>query len=94
VEIVVTQNGVAVARIVPEAARAHSTGGGRKPTAEHEAALARTEERLRAGFPLRIGKIDREEPYASARPWIEKYLKEQGVVAAFDGPPALRFTAC
>jgi prevent-host-death family protein len=73
-EFVVTRNGVPVARIVPEVARAPETlpNGKRKLTAEQEAALARTKERLRVGWPLGIEKIDREELYDDARSWMKR----------------------
>ena len=69
-EFIVTRNGVPVARIVPE----KTSDGKRTLTAEQEAALARTMERLRVGWPLGVKKVDREELYATSRPWIEKYL--------------------
>ncbi len=71
-EFVVTRNGVAVAHIVP----AIQPDGTRKLTARQEAALARSLERARTGWPLGVEKIDREELYATSRPWIEKALKE------------------
>ena len=62
-EFVVTRGGVPVARIVPERSRE----GERTLTPAQEAALARTLERLRDGWPLGIARVDRNELYDDAR---------------------------
>ncbi len=52
-EFVITRRGEAVARLAPAAAT-------RKLTPEQEAARRRTVRRLRKGWPLGIGKLDRD----------------------------------
>jgi prevent-host-death family protein len=75
-QFVVTRNGVPVARIVPEpvpgSAGAPQTGI-RKLTPAQELALAQTLERLSVGWPLGIEKVDREDLYDDARPWMKDY---------------------
>lgn len=62
-EFVVTRNGVPVARLVPERPR----DGSRKLTPAQEVALAESLARLRPGWPLDIGRLDRDALYDDAR---------------------------
>ena len=55
-EFVITRKGQPVARLVPIA-------GKRVLTAEQEAALERTVERMKTGWPLNIGRFNRDEIY-------------------------------
>jgi prevent-host-death family protein len=71
-EFVVTRNGVPVARVVPETVVQQLPDGRRQLTAEQEAALARTMERLSVGWPLGIEKFNREEIYDDARDWMKR----------------------
>ena len=57
-EIVVTRRGQPVARIVPA-----QPPGERRLTAEQEAALERTRQRLEKGWDLGGGKFNRDELY-------------------------------
>lgn len=57
-EILVTRRGQPVARIVPA-----QRPGERQLTPEQEAAHARSMERLRKGWDLGCGKLDRDELY-------------------------------
>jgi prevent-host-death family protein len=59
-EFVVTRNGVPVARIVPE----RQPDGRRRPTAEQEAALARSLDRARNADWGPIEHISRDQLYA------------------------------
>lgn len=52
-EFVITRNGEPVARLVP-------VSGRRVLTPEQEAALARTRERMRTGWPIGAGPLDRD----------------------------------
>ena len=55
-EIIITRRGEPVARLSPVSAK-------RVLTPEQEAALERTRKRLEKGWPLGIGKIDRDSLY-------------------------------
>jgi prevent-host-death family protein len=55
-EFVITRKGKPVARLVP-------TGGKRVLTPEQEAALERSVGRMAKGWPLNIGRFDRDEIY-------------------------------
>lgn len=55
-ELVITRHGVPVAKLIP-------AGGRRVLTAEQQAALERTRKRLKKGWPLGIGKLDRDSLY-------------------------------
>ncbi len=55
-EFVITRRGQPVARLSP-------VGGKRVLTREQQAALNRTRKRLEKGWPLGIGKIDRDSLY-------------------------------
>jgi prevent-host-death family protein len=55
-EFVITRNGKPVARLSP-------VGGKRVLTPEQEAARARMIARMEKGWPLNIGKFDRDEIY-------------------------------
>jgi prevent-host-death family protein len=55
-EIVVTRRGQPVIKLVP-------ASGKRVLTPEQEAALERTRKRLKKGWPLGIGKLDRDSLY-------------------------------
>jgi len=57
-EIVVTRRGVPVARIAPA-----RQDGVRRLTPEQEAAVERTRQRLKKGWPLGGAKFDRDEIY-------------------------------
>jgi prevent-host-death family protein len=59
-EFTITRNGEPVARLVP-------AGVKRVLTPEQEAARARLRARMEKGWPLGIGKINRDELYAEAR---------------------------
>ena len=61
-EFVVTRNGTPVARIVPELAQ----DGTRRLTPEQEKALAESMEWCRRGWPLGIGRLDRNALYDEA----------------------------
>lgn len=71
-EVTISRDGEPVARVVA----ASSVQSAPKLTQAQEAALERTTRRLETGWPLGIGKFDRDELYATARPWIERYLKD------------------
>jgi prevent-host-death family protein len=60
---VVTRNGVPVAQIVP----IQPVDGSRRLNGEQEMALAESLARLKKGWPLGIGRLDREELYGDAR---------------------------
>jgi prevent-host-death family protein len=62
-EFVVTRAGLPVARIVP----ALPQDGRRELTPEQRAALARTQQRLRHGWPLGIERVDRNMLHDEAR---------------------------
>jgi prevent-host-death family protein len=62
-EFVVTRNGVAVARISPE----RPADGRRQLTARQKRALADSVARLRQGWNLGIGRLDRDSLYDDAR---------------------------
>ena len=62
-EFVVTRNGKPVARIIPEPA----TDGARRLTIAQENALEASLAWLRRGWPLGIGRIDRDDLYDDAR---------------------------
>jgi len=55
-EIIITRRGEPVAKLSP-------VSGKRVLTPEQEAALARTRKRLEKGWPLGIGKVDRDSLY-------------------------------
>ncbi len=55
-EIIITRRGEPVAKLSP-------VSGKRVLTPEQEAALERTRKRLEKGWPLGIGKIDRDSLY-------------------------------
>jgi prevent-host-death family protein len=55
-EFVITRRGQPVARLSP-------VGGKRVLTREQQAALKRTRKRLEKGWPLGIGKVDRDSLY-------------------------------
>lgn len=55
-EIIVTRRGQPVIKLVPASAK-------RVLTPEQEAALERTRKRLKKGWPLGIGKFDRDSLY-------------------------------
>ncbi len=55
-EIVITRRGQPVAKLSP-------VSGKRVLTPEQEAALERTRKRLEKGWPLGIGKVDRDSLY-------------------------------
>jgi len=67
-EFVVTRDGVAVARIVPEVV----ADAPRKLTPEQEQALKDSEEWLGRGWQLGIEKLDRDELYDNARSWMKR----------------------
>jgi len=62
-EFVVTRNGVPVARIGP----VQPADGHRRLSDEQERALVDSLARLRKGWPLGIGRLDRDELYDDAR---------------------------
>jgi antitoxin (DNA-binding transcriptional repressor) of toxin-antitoxin stability system len=71
-EVVITRDGVPVARLVREAAAA--PGERRVLTPEQEAAVRRNMAMLEEGWPIGIGQFDREEIYADRlmrqhKPW-------------------------
>jgi prevent-host-death family protein len=55
-EYVITRNGVAVARLTP-------AGGRRVLTPAQEAARERTRARMKKGWPIGAGKLDRDSLY-------------------------------
>jgi prevent-host-death family protein len=55
-EFVITRNGKPVARLIP-------TGGKRVLTPEQEAARDRTRARMKKGWPLNAGPLNRDELY-------------------------------
>ena len=55
-ELVITRRGVPVAKLIP-------ASGKRVLTPEQQAALARTRKRMKKGWPLGIGKLDRDSLY-------------------------------
>jgi prevent-host-death family protein len=64
-DFVITRNGQPVARLVPFA-------GKRVLTAEQEAALARAAATMKEGWPLNIGRFNRDEVYGER---INRYRK-------------------
>jgi prevent-host-death family protein len=58
-EFVVTRNGIAIARIVPE----RGADGRRKLTEEQERLLARSRYRLLSGAAVTEGRLNRNETY-------------------------------
>lgn len=55
-ELVITRRGLPVAKLIP-------AGRKRVLTAEQQAALERTRKRMKKGWPLGIGKLDRDSLY-------------------------------
>ncbi len=65
-EFVITRNGEPVARLVPV-----RPPGARKLTPKQQAALARTMARMKQGWPIGAGPLDRDALYDEVIPYEE-----------------------